>query len=415
MIQESDLSPDQRIPYNQILGWASSFGSTRVGAPSQLPGQEDPYVLTLGGYAGTGKSTLVGTIASKLDSSRIAFCAYTGKAAHVLRGKLADQEVYPGYCGTIHGLIYATLIDEKGRASYSQVDSIPHIDLIVVDEASMVPENMFDELRSYDIPILAVGDHGQLPPVASSFNLMENPLLRLEKIHRQAESNPIIQLSAHIRKTGELLRDLEGEHICFLTTEEGDDEAMRSLFEATRGVEQMYDQAVIVYRNQTRVARNAHARNIRFGFGGAALPPQKNEQVICLRNDRLSMLFNGMRGHFAKEPTVYGKHKFEVDVRIHDESREVQNLKISRFQFGCEHTFSQYSDLTPYGFTPYGWSEVGGLFDYGYTLTCHKAQGSQFTDVLLVYEKPQRMNDFFRRWLYTSVTRASERIAIVMS
>ncbi len=68
----------------------------------------------------------------------------------------------------------------------------------------MVSEDIFRDLTSYGIDILAVGDHGQLPPIEGKFSLMSDPILRLEKIHRQAADNPIINLSMQIRENGKI-------------------------------------------------------------------------------------------------------------------------------------------------------------------------------------------------------------------
>ena len=157
------------------------------------------------------------------------------------------------------------------------------------------------------------------PPVGNPFNLMAAPLLRLEKIHRQAENNPIIKLSAHIRECGELRRDLaDNEHIGFVSS---DKEAMEMLFNPAKPVEELYDQAVLCYRNATRVALNKRARQLRHGKFG--LPPQANDQVICLRNSKESGLFNGMRGHISavKEDN---KQRWDMRIELPEDDRSEQ-------------------------------------------------------------------------------------------
>lgn len=152
------LSDDQKKVFEHVMQW---YG----------PGAG---VLTLGGYAGTGKSTLVSILARELERAgangqfRIAFCAYTGKAANVLRQKLRQAGIhasimgYPHYVGTIHSLIYVPVTGGSGDVidwELKSYDEVADYGLIVVDEASMVDEKMLEDLRSYDVPILAVGDH----------------------------------------------------------------------------------------------------------------------------------------------------------------------------------------------------------------------------------------------------------------
>jgi hypothetical protein len=89
-------------------------------------------LLTIGGYAGTGKTVTIGKISETLHAEglRIAFCAYTGKASHVLKGKISLGP--RDYCGTIHGLMYK-LIEKRGRKLiWEKVESIDY-DLIILE------------------------------------------------------------------------------------------------------------------------------------------------------------------------------------------------------------------------------------------------------------------------------------------
>jgi len=135
---------------------------------------------------------------------KIAFCSYTGRAAQNLKNKLVEQNAltWRDTISTIHGLIYDPIENtNKEIVGWERKDELD-TDLIIVDEASMVDSNIWMDLLSYKIPIVAVGDHGQLPPINGNFNLMANPQLLLTEIHRQAKNNPIIQVSIHARNTG---------------------------------------------------------------------------------------------------------------------------------------------------------------------------------------------------------------------
>ena len=151
--------------------------------------------VTLGGYAGTGKTTCVNTIVKALENKKYKFavCAYTGKATNVLRRKGIEA-------ATIHSTIYRTEKNLETNEVYwtrKPWHEFSH-DGFIIDEASMVGEDIHKDLLSFGLPILYVGDHGQLEPVGSKFNLMQNPNYRLEKIHRNA--GEIAHFAEHLRK-----------------------------------------------------------------------------------------------------------------------------------------------------------------------------------------------------------------------
>lgn len=409
LVQKSDLSEDQTIAYDHIDAWLSDPGDRRV--------------LTLGGYAGTGKTTLVSLVARSGKLS-IAFCAYTGKAANVLSQKLRAAGVEPAYCGTIHRLIYHPEMDDKTGAvlSWERVEELPY-DLIVVDEASMVDESMFDDLKSYGVPILAVGDHGQLPPVKGQFNLMTRPDVRLEHIHRQAEGNPIIRLSVGIRERG--IAAIPADMVYPMSSVGG---MFTDLF---RDPAKSLSTVMLCFTNKKRAAINGAMRRALYERNDEILFAR--DLVVCLKNTRFGTcdyVFNGMRGTVVKVLgqdrdviSVFddGKEKFDlakpngmhVRARIaFPDDKLLLQAKINTSQFGREKTISSFAEA---GLPEYStWSDVGMLFDHGYCLTAHKAQGSEFADVAVVLEHMGYMDeDFQRRWYYTAVTRASQRLYLV--
>lgn len=401
------LSDDQKDVFEKVMKW--------------YEGQGD--LLTLGGYAGTGKSTLVSILAREIENAsqsklKIAFCAYTGKAANVLKQKLraagidADTHGFYHYAGTIHSLIYKPIQNDNGAVidwERKGPDELDEYSLIVVDEASMVDEQMLEDLRSYGLPILAVGDHGQLPPVKGQSNLMMEPDLRLEQIHRQAEGNPIIQLSKIIRETGYLPEKWENTpNVRFCTFDE-----LFGILEPLYDTEDINDIAILTYSNRTRQAMNYQARCMR-NRKHMEPTPVKGDQFICLKNVK-GTLFNGMRGVLETDPTQVSTHWYNGKFFFPDDELEVRG-SILGAQIGREQTFRDFAEISDLIRRPiYKWSKVGMLFDYGYALTVHKSQGSQFKHVFLMYERGGRMTpDDFRRWLYTAVTRARETLTIVV-
>ncbi|MBA3679254.1 AAA family ATPase, partial [Candidatus Saccharibacteria bacterium] len=195
---QSTLSGEQARALTAIGQWLKAFEKNG-----------NPQFLTLGGYAGTGKTTLLAALRTILNTNRpeirISFAAFTGKAALVLKHKLKTDNIMQrgDSVSTLHSLMYHSEGSKDSAPSWRKRDELK-ADLIVVDEASMVSEEIWQDLLSFGKPILAVGDHGQLPPIGSNFNLMDEPNLRLEKIWRQAADSPIISLATLARTSGEL-------------------------------------------------------------------------------------------------------------------------------------------------------------------------------------------------------------------
>jgi exodeoxyribonuclease-5 len=340
------------------------------------------------------------------------------------------------YCGTIHSLLYTPKIDsETGElVGWEKRGYVDH-GLIVVDEASMVPREIYDDLEALGLPILAVGDHGQLAPVQGrDFNLMGAPDLRLERIHRQAEGNPVIQLSAEVRRTGRIDPGFADEkHIKIVPSWKDVGQTLKDIFlrppEDHRQTLEVLDTAVLCYTNKTRMKINRTARQLRFGQGVSA-DPMLGDVVVCLRNLHDLGIYNGFRGFYTSCPDVVSEHWYWIkkkqlrttsgphwiygEIEFPQEDRLLTGT-VSRYHFMRYYPIRQFDDLEEFCFFPRSWPEVGPLFDFGYGLTVHKAQGSQFSEVVLIYERPGPVSDEnFRRWLYTAVTRASGRLTIAL-
>lgn len=383
------FSPDQVAALQAIGSW--------------WRGQTSPY-LTLGGYAGTGKTTLIAYLRQALhqndDGLRVAFCAYTGKAARVLDSRLKAAKVprRNDSVSTIHSLIYTTQELPDG-IHWVKKPSLER-DLIIVDEASMVDERIWNDLTSFGIPILAVGDHGQLPPVGTGFNLMERPNIRLERVFRQAEGSGILELAGLARATGQLPVGSFGSDARKLDrTNPETGERVQELLENWRP-----DLLVVCGYNKTRVQLNLAIR----GYRGYETPePQTGDQVVCLRNNVEQRIFNGLTGKItsikAAGPGFEDWYELEVEPDGEDYRYSGYALKA---QFGAPETIQNPPALSE--------GRRGDLWDFGYALTVHKAQGSQSPRVLVFEERfPRSTDEDWRRWLYTAVTRAQEDLTVV--
>lgn len=320
-------------------------------------------VQTLGGYAGTGKTTVIKELSNILHG--YAVVAYTGKAANVLRTKGVTAS-------TIHSLLYKprVIIDEFGEEQIKW-DRQDNLDVrgFIVDESSMVPEEIDADLRSYGLPIIYVGDHGQLEPVNSKFNIMAEPMWTLEKIHRNA--GPIAQFANMIREGGEPTDFKSGNGVFVHRRGTVDD----SLYSRA-------DQVICAF-NATRVRMNNLIRR-HLGIDKKLLC--NGDRVMCLRNSRDAMLFNGMQGtvsRLSKKKFIFLSNGAEFEVNF------------DRTQFGLKKpTFDFRQKKHP--------------FDYAYVITAHKAQGDEFGNVVVIEEKCDLWDH--RRWAYTAASRARQNL-----
>ena len=409
MIDHDDLSPDQRAAYDAIAAW---FNLGKM-----APGQSDRMCLTLGGYAGCGKTTLVALLARELGDGAT-FAAYTGKATSVLRKKFAALGLSPEV-STLHSLLYKPVELPSGRVHFEPKGALRRrgggeYKLIVVDEASMVPREMHEMLVAHGVPVLAVGDHGQLPPVFGTFNLMERPVIRLEKIHRQAEGNPILRVAHAVRGQGDVSeRWADGERVVFVKDDAGMDRMLERFYGGSPDPGAIAERSLICYTNRVRSMLNAHARQMLHGQAPALV--EDGERVVCLRNAWSDGVYNGLQG-FMRRAVKMGSDRLRVEF-LEEASRDVgPELIVSAHQFGQPKTFQEFEELKKHmGCVPGSWTDVGLLFDYGYALTAHKAQGDQWDEVAVVLPRGGMEHDVWKRWCYTSFSRAVERLWVVVA
>jgi exodeoxyribonuclease-5 len=336
-------------------------------------------VFRLFGYAGVGKTTLARHVAEHVEGE-VLFAAFTGKAAHVMRQK--------GCAGasTIHALIYRPADEaEDGEMMFTLRRDAPasKADLIIIDECSMVDEELGKDLLSFGKPVLVLGDPAQLPPVKGGGYFTEaEPDFMLTEIHRQAADNPIIRLSMDIREGRE--PDTGGGALRLLSRREIDAEAIL-------GADQ-----VLVGVNRTRRLYNGRMRELK-GHKGAA--PESGEKLVCLRNNKKKGLLNGGLWRVVEQRETKAE-RARLVVEPEDGGRRARiSVPIAFFTEGPENV-------------PFEARRGSDEFDYGYALTVHKAQGSQWDDVVL-FDESFAFREARARWLYTGVTRAAERLTLV--
>ena len=369
----------------------------------------------IAGYAGAGKSTLVRFIIEELKTygvkeTDVCFACFTGKAAQVLLKK-GNKNVI-----TLHKLLYKSIPKESGGFVRIPNPSIPY-KIVVVDEVSMAPKTLMDLLFKHNVYVICLGDPFQLPPVdkKEDNHLLDAPHIFLDEIMRQAQESEIIQLSMAIRENRPI-EVFQGKEVQILNKEE-----------LNTGMLTWADQ-ILVATNATRVSINAQMRKL-LNFGEQ---PQDGDKIICLRNywdcfsDNEEPLVNGTIG-ILKNSFLTKRYL----PRIVKSTDGLSHIDLIMGDFISDsgmyfHSLEMDKKMIDTGEFSLDWKTVYQLnrnpktrdippleFTYGYAITCHKAQGSEWDKVLVIEEKFPFDKIEHARWLYTAVTRSSEKLVLV--
>lgn len=380
-------------------------------AKALVAGSRTKNVQTLGGLAGTGKTFLAKYLADRLRSWAV--CAFTGKASDVLRRRGLDAK-------TIHSTIYrwvpdddedddeddsgldafdaavpfgtvpddedgAVAVMDEPQVAVQEEEVKGHFELksekelgyegFVIDEGSMVGRDVFEDLCSFGLPIIVIGDHGQLPPVSEDAGLMVNPEYKLETIHRNA--GPIAYFAQHLRNGGKASKwGGSSDVVSMIDRGRLSNEAILSA-----------DQVICSF-NRTRVGLNTSIRRLH---GINYRMPVVGDRVMCLRNEREVGVFNGQQGTVA---SIGKRHML-----FRPTYGSAMSVNFNPAAWNSEKTPPRTKKDKPGRNIP---------FDFAYAITCHKSQGDQWPTVLVRHEKCDLWED--ARWAYTAASRAEKRL-----
>ena len=244
----------------------------------------------------------------------------------------------------------------------------------------MIDKRLHNDLENAANKILYVGDHGQLEPIGYDPGLMKDPQIRLERIHRQAENSHIIRFAHHLR---------QGYGVdCWVPSDDVRFEVPETFAN--------FD-AILCGYNKTRHKFNGYVRHHR-GFKGPV--PQVGETLICLQNNRNMGIFNGMQIVVERIKRYSSK---SAGVTFTDALGFRRQVTIYLPQLGTSHQH----------FREEGMWDAYGYFDWGYALTVHKAQGSEWDNVCVVEEGMGSWDA--ARWRYTAVTRAAKNLTYMVA
>ena len=357
----------------------------------------EPYNV-IAGPAGSGKSSLVRFIIDALDlpEDKVVYITYTGKASLVLRNKGCHNAI------TAHKLLYHAKEKPDGTFEFKPKKYLDYdYKIIVLDECSMLPEDMWTLLLSHKVHVIALGDKEQLPPVDGDSKILDNPHVILDEVVRQALDSPIIRLSVDIRE-GKWL-EYGGPKECRVMPPE------RVSDKLLMGADQ-----VLCGKNITRHCLNERLRKIKFGEQYAN-KPLEGDKIICLKNDWGTLadneepLINGMVGVLNNIKLTDGplyKPEMEADFTSNNNGL-YKNLRMDYKIFTEKET-----TVNKDNWMMYPKNERAHEFDYAYAVTVHKYQGSE-AEKVVVYDEWLGDAEFHRRWLYSAVTRASKMIVVV--
>jgi len=374
----------------------------------------------LAGFAGTGKTTLARYFAENIEGV-VKFATFTGKAAHVMRKKGCEN------ASTIHKLIYTPIAESKKRLAdledeldllksqpildYETIklveeeieaerqnagrlmftlnteSELRYTDLLIIDECSMVAEKMAEDLLSFNVPILVLGDPEQLPPVhGSGFFTGQEPDIVLEEIHRQALENPIIAMSKTVREGGSLKLGNYGES--------------KVVGRKLDSEEVLAHDIILTGLRKTKKACDDRVRKLR---NFTSTLPKQGDLVMCVKNNHAQGLLNGQIWECTEDAVDLTQYFVSLHLKDPETDREIIVTAQKKLFSGIPlERYEHEADIEE--------------FEYAYAITVHKAQGSQWDRILLFDQKDNfsRWNEVDkRRWLYTGITRAAERITIM--
>lgn len=387
------LTSEQKIGIKKTINWWK---------------RKESQVWEISGAAGTGKTTVVNYLinAIGLEKEQVLFMAYVGKAtlALALNGNPAKT-----IHSSIYDLVHVPKKDEFGEKilennrEVTQLKFVkkeylnPNIKLIVVDEGSMVNDAVAEDILSFGIPVIVLGDLNQLEPVFGSSRFLKNPDVILTEPMRQALDSPIIKLAQKAIRGETLKYGDYGSGCHVIPKSELSDELLKSA------------DCVICGKNATRNALNLYFRKDIYKYTKPY--PSVGEKLICRKNNwKMSLddnifLINGLIGYVDDVyiDTYNGK---SIEIKFRPEF--LKNMAFDNVKIDYNYLIDTSVDKRNSSkFSLYN------KFEYAYAITCHLSQGSQYDNVI-VYSERIGSQEYYNRWLYTAITRARKQVIIAI-
>ncbi|GMA99985.1 AAA family ATPase [Pelosinus sp. IPA-1] len=381
-----------------------------------LSQKESSYILA--GYAGTGKTTIAENIV-KYGLSLKYECiitAPTNQAVKVLKEKFGDIKVV---FKTLHSILYGSPDPDTGDWVPSVTFKSYH--LILVDEASMISRSVYsdliNEVQSAKAKVIFFGDSFQLEPVGDDPEILHNKNFELTEVKRQGASSEILLYATCLRNLKQIIVPNESRGAVRIL---GKQATARAFLQS---VVQNEDSIFIIGTNKARLILNQKARQVKFGENSTD-EPQNGDRILFIGNgtrfvngDRLTLdevtvitaKILPIRGNAEESPSTVraylitnNNHKILLLPAI-----EKSSVYHAQFLDVKEHFPVDWYDKNAISRKNELSKEVS-IATYGYVITAHKSQGSQWEKVF-VHQDAFRNNP---RWLYTAVTRAEKELTL---
>ena len=420
-------------------------------------------VMVLRGSAGTGKTVLAGAIVKAMTGlgRKVMLLAPTGRAAKVFALN-SGHEAF-----TIHRRIYRERTFSGPGGSFNLNDNLYADTLFIVDEASMISNmghesafgsgRLLDDLISYvysgrNCRMLLVGDMAQLPPIGETASpALSADVLRAYGLHvHECDLRTVVRQGSRsgILHNATALRTLidSGDTTVAVDTSFTDVRVVpgNELIEqisTSYGTAGM-DDTIIITRSNKRA--NVYNQGIRNTILDREEPLSTGDILMVVRNKYLdpklkapvAFIANGDRGivrrvsnfrdlygfHFADVSLEFPDYdNFELDTTVILDTLTSESPALTREQ--NEKLFNAVMD--DYADIPLKADRMQGLREdtyynalqvkFGYAVTCHKAQGGQWTDVFVDqgYLTDDMIGPDYIHWLYTAFTRATGHLYLV--
>lgn len=405
------LTPGQKEAENRFCKWF-------YGEKSKRPSGQ---ILRIGGGSGAGKSFLIKYLVSKyhFTQSNCYIMSYTGQSVNVLRqnGVMAK---------TIHSSIMIPMEEEvinkkTGKpymkngipltmVKFKPMKSLPKsVKLIIVDEASFLPETLEQVLKMYRIPILEIGDPIQLPPVADAQCFrMDNLDYFIEGVMRQKADSELYDFLTRLRQGKNIDTRKYHDEVLFLYAQPTIEETFHRFFPFFKSA----DIIVTCTNKQRQVITDLYRKEI---IGTESPFPVEGERMICRKNNQaLSLdqyfLTNGTQGICMADVGRSMIDKRNKTFYMDFQPDVVADTELYYDNMICDTDFL----MQPFGgnqMTSY--KHPGEKFEYAHAITTHLSQGAQYDTVLYMDAFFPDM-DYQARIRYTASSRAKKRLIYII-
>jgi exodeoxyribonuclease-5 len=442
---------EQQVLINKLVQFSSKNSETEI--------------FTLIGYAGTGKTSILGALAKTFDNFRRKYVllAPTGRAAKVLQGKTNK------FTSTIHKHIYQPRVNSSGVTSFLKKKNKATRTIYIVDESSMIHHqrsmgegfensSVLDDLIDFIFSsphnqLLLVGDTAQLPPVGLEYSMALNSeelrhsfwrntqTFTLRDVQRQQENSAILRSATTVRQY------VDGEFFGIPQLAQGKNDAIwhQDRYDLEYAIEKSYqnngeEDTIILCRSNKRA--NQFNQRIRYHFFGRESEIEKDDLLMVAKNNYFwleedspaGFIANGEMGkvtQLKKIIELYGFRFAIIDLQLVDypqiepfetyvmldtltlESPNLSFAEQSKLYHAVledfQHLTTKKKRFEAVKKSPY----FNALqIKFAYALTCHKSQGGQWKEVFI--EQPFWDIDLLEegdlKWLYTAITRASDKV-----